>query len=105
MSRGLKKDSSGLGLSIIKEIIQAHGEQVQVYSNELLGVVFIFSLSTHFIDKKSKKVKILIKRSRIGFSFREKQEQHKNKEIHETGKFHFMFVDLFCFCIGRVKRP
>ncbi len=58
MSRGLKKDSSGLGLSIIKEIIQAHGEQVQVYSNELLGVVFIFSLSTHFIDKKSKKVKI-----------------------------------------------
>lgn len=58
ISRGLKKDSSGLGLSIIKEIIHAHGEQVQVYSNELLGVVFIFSLSTQFINNKNTKVKI-----------------------------------------------
>jgi len=51
LSRGMKKDSSGLGLSIVKEIIYAHGEQVEVYSNELLGVVFIFSLSTQFIKK------------------------------------------------------
>ncbi len=101
MSRGLKKDSSGLGLSIIKEIIQAHGEQVQVYSNELLGgCVYIFLCLRILLIRRVRKLRFLIKRSRIGFSFREKQEQHKNKEIHEQENFIFMFVDLFVFVLG-----
>ncbi len=44
-SRGMVKNSSGLGLSIIKEILDAHGEKIDVYSNENLGVMFVFSLS------------------------------------------------------------
>ncbi len=44
-SRGEIKQSSGLGLSIVKEIIEAHGEKIDVYSNPYLGVMFIFSLT------------------------------------------------------------
>ncbi len=44
-SRGESKQSSGLGLSIIKEILDAHGEKIDVYSNEALGVMFVFSLT------------------------------------------------------------
>lgn len=45
-SRGLEKKSSGLGLSIVKEIIKAHNEKIDVFSNEDIGVAFIFTLST-----------------------------------------------------------
>jgi signal transduction histidine kinase len=45
-SRGLEKKSSGLGLSIVKEIVKAHHEQIEVYSNEDVGVAFIFSVPT-----------------------------------------------------------
>lgn len=44
-SRGLEKKSSGLGLSIVKEIIKAHHEKIDVFSNEDIGVAFIFTLS------------------------------------------------------------
>jgi signal transduction histidine kinase len=45
-SRGLEKKSSGLGLSIVKEIIKAHNEKIDVFSNEDIGVAFIFTVST-----------------------------------------------------------
>lgn len=45
-SRGLDKASSGLGLSIVKELVKAHHEKIEVYSNEDIGVAFIFTVST-----------------------------------------------------------
>lgn len=45
-SRGLEKTSSGLGLSIVREIIKAHHESIDVYSNPEIGVAFIFTVST-----------------------------------------------------------
>ncbi|MBS7527337.1 HAMP domain-containing histidine kinase [Fusibacter paucivorans] len=45
-SRGLEKTSSGLGLSIVREIIKAHHETIEVYSNQDIGVAFIFTVST-----------------------------------------------------------
>lgn len=45
-SRGMEKKSSGLGLSIVKELIKAHHEEIEVYSNEEVGVAFIFTVST-----------------------------------------------------------
>ena len=36
---------NGLGLSIVKEIIQLHGENINVVSTEGVGTEFIFSLS------------------------------------------------------------
>jgi len=45
-SRGREKDSSGLGLAIIKEIIRAHDEKIEVYSDENVGVMFVFSVET-----------------------------------------------------------
>lgn len=45
-SRGLEKKSSGLGLSIVKEIVKAHHEQIDVFSNDEIGVAFIFTVST-----------------------------------------------------------
>lgn len=49
-SRGEVKHSSGLGLAIVKEIIKAHGEKIEVYSNESIGVLFVFSLSTQIFE-------------------------------------------------------
>ncbi len=43
-SRGLDKQSSGLGLAIVREILKAHGEKIDVYSNTYIGTLFIFSL-------------------------------------------------------------
>ncbi len=43
-SRGVDKHSSGLGLAIVREILKAHGEKIDVYSNEHIGTLFIFSL-------------------------------------------------------------
>lgn len=45
-SRGVEKKSSGLGLAIVKEIIKAHGESIDVYSNDDIGVAFIFTVPT-----------------------------------------------------------
>jgi len=43
-SRGRDKKGTGLGLSITKEIIEAHGENINVISTEGAGTEFIFSL-------------------------------------------------------------
>lgn len=43
-SRGKDKKGTGLGLAIVKEIIQSHGEQIDVISTEKVGTEFIFSL-------------------------------------------------------------
>lgn len=44
-SRGRDRKGSGLGLSIVKEIIQAHGEEINVVSTENAGTEFIFTLA------------------------------------------------------------
>ena len=44
-SRGKDKKGTGLGLAIAKEIIQAHGENIDVIITEGAGTEFIFSLS------------------------------------------------------------
>ncbi len=44
LSRGKDKKGTGLGLSITKEIIQAHGENINVISTEGAGTEFIFTL-------------------------------------------------------------
>ena len=44
LSRGKDKKGSGLGLSIVKEIIQAHDENINVISTEGVGTEFIFTL-------------------------------------------------------------
>lgn len=51
-SRGVENKSSGLGLSIVREIIKAHGEKIDVYSNEDIGVAFIFSLQTQIFKRE-----------------------------------------------------
>lgn len=43
-SRNLDKNSSGIGLAIVKEIIQSHEETIDVCSDELRGTSFKFSL-------------------------------------------------------------
>lgn len=43
-SRGKDKKGTGLGLSITKEIIQSHGENINVISTEGVGTEFSFSL-------------------------------------------------------------
>lgn len=43
-SRGRDKQGSGLGLSIVREIIQAHGEHIDVISTEGVGTEFVFPL-------------------------------------------------------------
>ncbi len=50
-SRGQQKNSSGLGLSIIKEIVKAHDEKIEVYSNQDIGVLFVFSLPVKLFNK------------------------------------------------------
>lgn len=44
LSRGKDKTGSGLGLSITREIIQAHNENINVISTEGAGTEFIFTL-------------------------------------------------------------
>jgi stage II sporulation protein AB (anti-sigma F factor) len=43
-SRGKDKKGTGLGLSITREIIKAHGENINVISTEGVGTEFVFSL-------------------------------------------------------------
>ncbi|MCH5256245.1 MAG: GHKL domain-containing protein [Lachnospiraceae bacterium] len=50
ISRGKDKKGTGLGLSITKEIIQSHGEHINVISTEGVGTEFIFSLPKSDID-------------------------------------------------------
>lgn len=45
LSRGRDKESSGLGLSIVKEIIQLHKENINVVSTIDVGTSFIFTLT------------------------------------------------------------
>ena len=53
LSRGKDKKGTGLGLSITREIIRAHGENINVISTEGVGTEFIFSLpvSEDFTDE------------------------------------------------------
>lgn len=51
ISRGKDKKGTGLGLSITREIIRAHGENINVISTEGIGSEFIFSLA---ISKQNK---------------------------------------------------
>ena len=44
-SRGKDKNGTGLGLCIVKEIINNHGENIDVISTEGVGTEFIFTLS------------------------------------------------------------
>jgi len=44
-SRGRDRRGTGLGLAIVKEIINSHGENINVISTEGIGSEFIFSLS------------------------------------------------------------
>lgn len=44
LSRGKDKTGTGLGLSIAKEILQAHGENIDVISTEGVGTEFVFSI-------------------------------------------------------------
>ncbi len=44
LSRGKDKKGSGLGLSIVREIIQAHSEHINVVSTEGVGTEFLFTL-------------------------------------------------------------
>ncbi len=44
LSRGKDKKGTGLGLAIVKEIIQSHGENIDVISTEGVGTEFVFSL-------------------------------------------------------------
>ena len=44
LSRGKDKKGTGLGLAISKEIIQAHGENIDVVSTENVGTTFTFTL-------------------------------------------------------------
>lgn len=48
LSRGRDKTGSGIGLAIVKEIIMAHNETIDVISTEGVGTEFVFSI------KKSK---------------------------------------------------
>ena len=47
LSRGKDKKGTGLGLPITKEIIENHGENINVISTEGVGTEFIFSLPKH----------------------------------------------------------
>lgn len=49
LSRGRDKTGSGIGLAIVKEIIMAHNETIDVISTEGVGTEFVFSI------KKSKR--------------------------------------------------
>ena len=44
-SRGRDKTGNGIGLSIVKEIIMAHNETIDVISTEGAGCEFVFSIS------------------------------------------------------------
>lgn len=44
-SRGKDKKGLGLGLSIVKEILKAHEEAIEVYSQENKGTKFVFTLT------------------------------------------------------------
>lgn len=44
LSRGKDKKGTGLGLAIVKEIIQTHGEHINVISTEGVGTEFIFTM-------------------------------------------------------------
>ena len=43
-SRGKDQKGTGLGLAIVKEIINAHGQHINVISTEGIGTEFIFTL-------------------------------------------------------------
>ena len=57
MSRGKDKRGTGLGLSITKEIIKAHGENINLISTEGVGSEFVFSLTKEGKSSKAENKK------------------------------------------------
>lgn len=53
-SRGKDKTGSGLGLSIVREFLLAHGENIAVKSEQGKGTIFLFSLKLAEKEGKSK---------------------------------------------------
>lgn len=53
-SRGKDKQGTGLGLAITREIVKAHGENINVVSTEGVGSEFTFSLSKITPEKATK---------------------------------------------------
>lgn len=53
VSRGKDKQGTGLGLSITREIIKAHGENINVVSTENVGSEFTFSLPKAESDEQA----------------------------------------------------
>ena len=43
-SRSMGKTGSGLGLSIVKEFVNEHGEELELYSEQGEGCEFVFTL-------------------------------------------------------------
>ena len=43
-SRGRERKGNGIGLAIVKEILNQHGQNITVISTEGVGTEFIFSL-------------------------------------------------------------
>ncbi len=52
-SRGKDKKGSGLGLSIVKEILTAHNENIDVISTEGVGTEFIFTMTKTKLSKNN----------------------------------------------------
>ncbi len=52
LSRGKDKKGTGLGLCIVKEIVNAHGENINVISTEGEGTEFIFTLQMAEVDEE-----------------------------------------------------
>jgi signal transduction histidine kinase len=54
-SRGKVKKSSGLGLSIVKEIMRAHEEDIWIESDRETGVAFVFTLPINAWERKQRR--------------------------------------------------
>lgn len=53
LSRGKDKKGTGLGLAIVKEIVNAHGEHINVVSTPGVGSEFIFSLQKSQMNEEA----------------------------------------------------
>ena len=56
LSRGKDKKGTGLGMSIVKEIIAAHNENINVISTPGEGTEFIFTLTKSEMNDKEEQI-------------------------------------------------